>query len=284
MSPVIIVALLLLLATLGVLFFPWSARHVTARSALNRRFYQSRLQELAREGHGPDDPLVVELQRTLLNDIPETDDAGQPAGGRFRRRSLIPGALVLVLVSTGVYLKTSSPGELLAWQQARQQFPQLLRQAGDPAADPLSDGQLAELALGLRSQLQDEPGNTAYWQMLGRIGMVLNDNPMARGAFGRAWRLAPRDPLVVLDYASALVRAGEQGSIRQGEMLLRDTLARNGPDARVLDLLAFSEYQQQRYAQAAAHWQQALALTPGDDPQHVVISGNLRQARQRSQP
>lgn len=283
MNPVIIVALVLLLVAIGVLFFPWSARNAVDRNTLNRRFYRSRLGELEQEGHGPDDALVVELQRTLLNDIPGATVVAPLKARQYSRLALLPGALILVVVSLGVYLKTSSPGALLAWQQAREHYPQLMQQVRDPGAAPLRDDQLAELALGLRSHLEDTPANPAGWRMLGRIGITLNDNEMALGAFERAWQLAPKETQVAVDYAGALVRSGEQGKIRQGELLLRDVLNSDPRNAQALDLLAFSEYLQQRYTQAADYWQQALALTPADDPQAGVIAGNLRLARQHSQ-
>ncbi len=101
------------------------------RDALNRALYQSRLQELAQE-RGEDNPaLVVELQRTLLTDIPP-----QPLPGErpLNRWALFPGALLLVVLSLGLYLKTSDIGQVLLWQQAERHFPALLQQVKDPTA------------------------------------------------------------------------------------------------------------------------------------------------------
>ena len=79
MSLLVVIAGLLLAGALGLLYFPWSGKGAVDRDALNRALYQSRLQELAQE-RGEDNPaLVVELQRTLLTDIPPQ---AQPASGR----------------------------------------------------------------------------------------------------------------------------------------------------------------------------------------------------------
>lgn len=70
MSLLVVIVALLLAGALGLLYFPWSGKGAVDRDALNRALYQSRLQELAQE-RGEDNPaLVVELQRTLLTDIP----------------------------------------------------------------------------------------------------------------------------------------------------------------------------------------------------------------------
>ncbi len=120
------------------------------RDALNRVLYQSRLQELAQE-RGEDNPaLVVELQRTLLTDIPQCTAWRTPAG----RWALLPGALLLVVLSLGLYLKTSDIGQVLLWQQAERHYPALLQQVKDPTAAQLRMDELAELRLGLRSHLR----------------------------------------------------------------------------------------------------------------------------------
>ncbi len=74
--------------------------------------YQSRLQELAQE-RGEDNPaLVVELQRTLLTDIPPR---AQPRRTAATPLGAVSGALLLVVLSLGLYLKTSDIGQVLLW-------------------------------------------------------------------------------------------------------------------------------------------------------------------------
>ncbi len=148
MSLLVVIVALLLAGALGLLYFPWSGKGAVDRDALNRALYQSRLQELAQE-RGEDNPaLVVELQRTLLTDIPPQ---AQPGERPLRRWALFPGALLLVVLSLGLYLKTSDIGQVLLWQQAERHFPALLQQVKDPTAAPLRMDELAELRLGLRS-------------------------------------------------------------------------------------------------------------------------------------
>ncbi|PVW50576.1 TPR domain-containing protein, partial [Klebsiella pneumoniae] len=105
--------------------------------------------------------------------------------------------------SLGLYLKTSDIGQVLLWQQAERHFPALLQQVKDPTAAPLRMDELAELRLGLRSHLQDTPNDLAGWQLLGRLGLLLNDGETAIGAFGRAHALSGDDPAAAFDYASA---------------------------------------------------------------------------------
>ncbi|STU23899.1 cytochrome c heme lyase subunit CcmH [Klebsiella pneumoniae subsp. ozaenae] len=280
MSLLVVIAGLLLAGALGLLYFPWSGKRAVDRDALNRALYQSRLQELAQE-RGEDNPaLVVELQRTLLTDIPPQ---AQPGERPLRRWALLPGALLLVVLSLGLYLKTSDIGQVLLWQQAERHFPALLQQVKDPTAAPLRMDELAELRLGLRSHLQDTPNDLAGWQLLGRLGLLLNDGETAIGAFGRAHALSGDDPAAAFDYASALVRAGDSGQVRMGELLLRDLHQRQPNSLPVLEMLALSAVRNEDYPEAVAALQALLARLPEGDARREAIVRQLAQAQQQAQ-
>lgn len=272
-------ALLMLIGALALLYFPWQGKAAADRDSLNRTLYQTRLDELAQEDNVADrEAMVVELQRTLLADIPDVT----PAKVRpLSRWVLLPGAAALVLLSSGIFLKTSDIGQVLLWQQAERQTPALLRQVQDPTAAPLRMDQLAQLRLGLRSQLQDRPDDLAGWQLLGRIALLLNDGETAIGAFARAHQLAVGDPLAAFDYASVLVRAGDSGQLRMAELLLRELHQRQPHNLPVLELLALSALRSEDYPQAVAALQQLLDILPANDARRQAIERQLAQASAR---
>ncbi|MFS4686628.1 c-type cytochrome biogenesis protein CcmI, partial [Klebsiella quasipneumoniae subsp. similipneumoniae] len=272
MSLLVVIAGLLLAGALGLLYYPWPGNGAVDRDTLNRALYQSRLQELTQE-RGEDNPaLVVELQRTLLTDIPPQ---AQPGERPLSRWALLPGALLLVVLSLGLYLKTSDIGQVLLWQQAERHYPALLQQVKDPTAAPLRMDELAELRLGLRSHLQDTPNDLPGWQLLGRLGLLLNDGETAIGAFGRAHALAADDPAAAFDYASALVRAGDSGQVRMGELLLRDLHQRQPNSLPVLEMLALSAVRNEDYPEAVAALQALLARLPEGDARREAIVRQL---------
>lgn len=279
MTAFLIVAALLLAGALALLYLPWQEKGAIDRDRLNRALYRSRLEELEQENGATREALVVELQRTLLADIPESDArAPRPLG----RRVLLPGALVLVCLSGGLFLKTSDFGQVLLWQQAQRHYPALLQQVQDPTAASLRMDEIAELRLGLRSRLQDNPQDLAGWQLLGRIGLLLNDGETAIGAFARAHRLAADDPAATFDYASALVRAGDSGQMRMGELLLRELHQRQPRSQPVLEMLALSAVRNEDYPQAVEALQALLGLLPPGDARRRAIEGELAQAQGRA--
>lgn len=255
----------------------------TDRDTLNKTFYHQRLQELEQdEAQGvvaERAEMIRELQQTLLLDIPQEAPTHERALSRW---VLLPGVVILVVVSLGVYFKTGGFAQVLAWQQVNNELPTLRAQLMDPQAKPLTMEQLARLGLGIRTSLQQDPRNVSDWLMLGRIGMVLNNAATATQAFRRAMQLAPTDPEVKLSYADALTRSQDPQDNRQATAMLNEMVKSDGDNIRLLSLLAFNAFSQQRYAQATAVWQKMLQLLPADDKRVAAIRRSIEQAKTES--
>lgn len=287
MSALWLTILILLVAACGLLLFGAGRRtsdSTTDRDQLNQVFYHQRLQELEEdEGQGvvADRPeMVRELQETLLLDIPQ--QTSPPQARQISRWVLLPGAVILILVSLGVYFKTGGLQQVMVWQQVKNELPALRAQVMDPQARPLSMEQLARLALGIRSGLQTDPGNLDDWKMLGRLGMVLNNAAMATQAFRHALQLAPGDLDVRLSYADVLTRSADPQDNREALMMLEPMAVQYPDSVQVQGLLAFNAYSQQDYAQAIASWNKMLSLLPEGDGRAVMIQRSIQQAKSAS--
>jgi len=278
------ITLLLLLLAACVLFLAagWRQRQASAgdRDRLNQRFYHQRLSELAEDeeqGVVAERPVMErELQQTLLADIPPTQTAQAHSSSRW---ILLPGLIVLLLVSLGTYLKVGGLAQLTGWMQVQQDYPALRARLMDPAAKPLTMEELARLQLGLRSALQSQPDNLNDWTMLGRLGMVLNNASIASQAFERALQLAPNDPGLKQDYAEVLTRSSDPQDNRQAALLLHELLKADRHNLRTLGLLAFNAFEQQQYDQAIDAWQTLLTLLPANDERRVMIARSIEQAK-----
>lgn len=256
------------------------SRPAMDRDTLNKAFYHQRLQELEEDeaqGVVAERPeMVRELQQTLLLDIPQEQ---APTTQRVSRWVLLPGVLLIFVVSIGFYLKTGGLSQVMAWRQAQQAYPALKAQVMDPNAKPLSMAALSQLGLGLRTALQHEPDNVNDWLMLGRIGMVLNNAGTATQAFERALQRAPNDAEVKLSYADVLTRSQDPENVREAGVMLSSMLKQDGDNLRVLSLYAFNAFTQQHFAEAIESWQKMLQLLPADDKRAVMIQRSIAQAK-----
>lgn len=260
----------------------WRQRQATSgdRDRLNTDFYQQRLRELERdeeEGVVAERPeMVRELQQTLLTDVPNEHAARIHHSSRW---VLLPGLIVLLLVSVGFYLKTGGLAQLAGWVSVQQEYPQLRARVMDPKAAPLTMEELARLQLGLRTSLQDDPQNLNDWTMLGRLGMVLNNATNASQAFQRALQLSPDNLELQQDYAEVLTRSSDPQDNRQANVMLKDLLKRDHSNVRTLSLLAFNAFEQQQYDQAIGAWQVMLKLLPAGDKRITMIERSIEQAK-----
>ncbi|CQL66916.1 cytochrome c-type biogenesis protein H1 [Salmonella enterica subsp. enterica serovar Typhimurium str. DT104] len=148
-------------------------------------------------------------------------DAIPAAGPRAGWGAYVPGVVMALVVAAISYSQTGSYPQVRAWQQATAQTPGLLARALDPQAQPLNEEEMARLALGLRTRLQNDAGNVEGWLILGRTGMVLGNAGTATGAYANAYRLDPKNRDAALGYAEALTRSSDPEDNRRGGELLR---------------------------------------------------------------
>ncbi|EED4852432.1 c-type cytochrome biogenesis protein, partial [Salmonella enterica subsp. arizonae] len=208
----------------------------------------------------------------------EFSDAVPADGKRAGSGAYVPGIVIALIVAAISYYQTGSYGQVKIWRQATALTPVLLERVLDPKAQPLNEEEMARLALGLRTRLQNDAGNAEGWLMLGRIGMVLGNAGTATGAYANAYRLDPKNSDAALGYAEALTRSSDPEDNRRGGELLRRLVRSDHTDIRVLSLYAFNAFEQGRFGEAVAAWEMMLKLLPAADPRRAVIERSIRQA------
>ena len=160
----------------------------------------------------------------------------------------------------------------------------MLDRALDPKADPLNEEEMSRLALGMRTQLQKNPGDIEGWIMLGRVGMALGNASIATDAYATAYRLDPKNSDAALGYAEALTRSSDPNDNRLGGELLRQLVRTDHSNIRVLSMYAFNAFEQQRFGEAVAAWEMMLKLLPANDTRRAVIERSIAQAMQHLSP
>ncbi|MFK3839357.1 c-type cytochrome biogenesis protein CcmI [Serratia sp. NPDC087055] len=279
-----LIIIVLLVGAAALLVVP-AMRHsgkntAASRDALNKAFYQDRLHELEQDeeqGVVAERPeLVKELQQNLLNDIPgQQEKQARP----INRWALVPGVVLLVVVTVGFYLKTGGLAQVLDWQQVEAQMPELRARVANERAQPLSMEEIARLGLGLRTALQQDDRIINDWMMLGRVGMALNNATTATQAFAHAYQLDPNSLEVRLGYAEVLTRSNDPEDNKQATQMLRKMIAEDHTNLRVLSLLAFNAFEQGDFKQAIGAWQVMLKLLPANDQRAEVIKRSIEQAK-----
>lgn len=152
-------------------------------------------------------------------------------------------AFVLPLAAAGLYLTVGTPRALDG----------VARQA--PAMD------VGQALAQLRAHLKDSPNDAQGWLLLAQTTSAMGQSAEARDAYDQLLRLAPDNPTAMVGWAEAdsMARADHRIDGRSRELLER-AVQQEPDNQRALWLLGISDFQLDRYADAAATWRRLQPL------------------------
>lgn len=276
----IVIAALLVLVSLALAVPLWrgEGKQSISRSALNKQLYRQRLLEIGEEreqgilAEEPDS--LIELQRSLLDDIPDVEQTAR--GGK----SLIwiPGVLVLVVVSLGLYYQLGSWREVQRWQDANSRLGELSNRILVEQDAQVTEQDLMDFMLALRTRLKDEPNDYRGWLLLGRLSLDGNDPEMAREALERAYALAPQKAMVAVPYAQALMMTGGEA---QADELLRSAIALDPANIEARSVYAFMALQKEDFKTALLRWREMLPLMEKGSTRYTMVERSIDYAEQQ---
>lgn len=276
----IVIAALLVLASLALILPLWrgEGRQSISRSALNKQLYRQRLLEIGEEREqgilAEESESLVELQRSLLDDIPDVEQSAR--GGK----SLIwiPGVLVLVVVSLGLYYQLGAWQEVSRWQDASSRLGELSNRILVERDSDVTEQDLLDFTLGLRTRLKEEPNDYRGWLLLGRLTLDGNDPEMAREALERAYSLAPQKAMVAVPYAQALMMTGEEA---RADQLLQAAIAQDPANIEARSVHAFMALQKEDFQTALVRWRAMLPLLEKGSTRHAMVERSIEYAEQQ---
>ncbi|GLQ95258.1 tetratricopeptide repeat protein [Dyella acidisoli] len=165
----------------------------------------------------------------------------------------------------------------------------LYRQVGTPAAlDGVQAVTDVKNALDeLRAHLAAQPNDVQGWMLLAQADMEMQQPEEARDAYGQVLKQSPDNTTALVGWAQADSTAHEDHHISDRARDLLERAVKLEPDnQRGLWLLGISDFQQARFAEAAATWRKLQPmLQPGTNvAQAVAEQIALADARAGSAP
>ena len=282
----------LALIFVGVIFIVlplWKAREQddeARRDELNKAFYKDRLAELKEEDAeglvNNQDELITELKQSLLDDIPAKEKAQQD--NLNARLFILPSVIIFIVITYGLYFKFGNIDKIEKWQEVSARLPELSKQLMDPEGVSLSDSEMTNLILALRTKLHNEPKDAMGWFLLGRIGMSNQDIDTSIGAMKKAYALEPTNVEIKLGYAQALMLSGDDAKADQAKRMLKQVLRGDSTNLRALSLLAFSSFERQDYQGAVSAWKAMQMLIGPDDSRYEMLTRSIERAQSKINP
>ncbi|WP_406667075.1 c-type cytochrome biogenesis protein CcmI [Gallaecimonas sp. GXIMD1310] len=274
----------MLLIALLLLLLPRLGSHSVSQQRLNTRLYEARRQELLAESQqGLVDEtrlaqMDIELKRSLLDDAQQDAQLKQSVSWKV----LLPGAILLLLGSVVLYWQLGSYRQLAHWQEVDKNLPALAEKALHPAqGETLSQQQMQDLALGIRSRLASKGDDKNAWIFLARVGFTLGETTLAADAYNKALAMDPDNTSALLGLAQVKLMSGEAADRQDAAQALARLLTLKPEDTEALLLSGFVAYQNNDFSQALSTWQQLLKALPEQDPRRALLASRIADVKRK---
>lgn len=215
---------------------------------------------------------AAELKNQFLAPLPDA----QLLQGHSARSGLL-ALLLLTLLTAVLYASTGQYRELVNWQQAQDNLPAFGERALLGKGEPLSEEELRQFALALRTKLATSGDDAVAWFVLGRIWFSQGQIPESIEAFEKALSLTPERVNLLVSYAQALMVEGSEESVKKAAKSLGAVLSKDAGNIDALSMLALIAQQRGDKKEARAAWEVLLAQLPKDDPRYAQVQQQLTQ-------
>ncbi|MBY7731808.1 c-type cytochrome biogenesis protein CcmI [Vibrio splendidus] len=253
------------------------------RDELNKAFYKDRLDELeveAEEGLVDNQQeLIADLKQSLLDDVPTQEKIKKTQISTLG--VVVPSVILVLVVTYGMYFKFGALDNVQHWQEVSSNLPELSKKLMSSEGGALTDDELEDLTLALRTRLHYQPKDSTGWLLLGRIALANRDAQTAIDAMERAYKLEPKNEDVQLGFAQALMLSPDEAEQNQARLLLSRLVQNDYVDLRVFSLLAFDAFERQDYPGAVKYWSIMQQMIGPQDSRYEMLSRSIESAQKK---
>ena len=284
MSVFWITGIVLLLVAAGFVVFPWLVEGRKRQDTLtNTRLIRQRLLELEREEYegllSHQDRLETEkdLKIALLD---EQDSQTQNATSA--RGVLLIGGLLSVVGVAVLYFQVNNVSALNNWQDAKTQLPELAERIVTQGDASVTEEDLQQFALGLRTKLTSSEDDAIGWTLLGRVYVATNRVESAMDAFERALEFEPDNLETLASYSQVLLMVNQESYLAQAKVYLNRILELDPQNTGALGMLAMAATQQGDTELAIETWQRLNTFVPKEAPIYQSIEAQIAQLEENA--
>ncbi|MEZ8558532.1 c-type cytochrome biogenesis protein CcmI [Vibrio cyclitrophicus] len=253
------------------------------RDELNKAFYKDRLVELeveAEEGLVDNQQeLIADLKQSLLDDVPTQKDTAKTQISTVG--VVVPSVILVLVVTYGMYFQFGALDKVQHWQEVSSNLPELSKKLMSSEGGALTDDELEDLTLALRTRLHYQPKDSTGWLLLGRIALANRDAETAKDSMERAYKLEPKNEDVQLGFAQALMLSPDEADQNQARLILSRFIQNDYVDLRVFSLLAFDSFERQDYPGAVKYWSIMQQMIGPQDSRYEMLSRSIESAQKK---
>ncbi|MBS0300086.1 MAG: c-type cytochrome biogenesis protein CcmI [Proteobacteria bacterium] len=250
--------------------------------AVNITVYRDQIAELDRDlendilSREQYDKSKQELQQRMLQDVTERGNIVVDKNKKIRNIALSAVIiLTLPLAAVSLYLAIGDTRGLLP----QAQLASATQMNRDGGGSPEGHDNFSSVLENLIKRLSDNPEDIEGWVMLGRTYAIMGRYGEASNTYAKLVELIPNNPQILSDYADVLAMKNQGNLAGKPAELIYQALSIDPQYPKALALAGTVEFEQERYAQAAEHWENLLQVIPVDAQLTQTVKESIAEAR-----
>ena len=217
-----------------------------------------------------------ELQQRMLQDVPEGEKmAIKKNKNIYNIATSVVIVLILPLAAVFLYLVIGDTRGLLPQAQLANAT-QMNRGGGNSAAGHDNFSSVLE---NLIARLDKNPDDIEGWIMLGRTYAIMERYADASNTYAKLAELVPNNPQILSDYADVLAMKNQGNLAGKPMELIYQALSIDPKYPKALALAGTAEFEQEKFEQAAVHWEKLLGLVPADSQLAKSVQESIDEAK-----
>lgn len=276
-------AIALSIVALVAIFWPWifkSRQEELDRERLNVMLVKERVDELQRDlAEGILTPeqrsqAEEELKLSLLNEVEGSGKAAVKSIGKSH--PLLLGLVIASVVISGwSYWKSNEISSIHDWQRASARLSELGEKIVVKSDENLTQQDIQDFLLGLRTRLATRPDDAVGWLLLGRIFTSVQSIDYAIEAFEKSLAIEPERIGTLVSYGQTLLLTNQEEDLEKAKRLLLKAVSIHPRETDALGLLAIAATRSGDKELARTAWQELSKSLSPDDPLQQMVKGKL---------
>lgn len=276
-------ALLMLLIACVFVFFPFiSYKTKVSKAEQASSWFHAREKELAKEYAAEKyteqeyQEALTELKLTAKDELTtvQTDNSNSVVDSRVYKPYLFAATACLLVIVSVFYINKGLYQQVDDWQQTLVKMPELSKKVIQNLDSQVSEQELREFALGLRTKLATKEDHIG-WMLLGRVLLSLQDVDGAISSFEKSYNMQSNNVSNTVSFAQALQIKGEEFDIKRSLSLLQEALTLKPDNELAIILFGEGNLMLERYDLAKDGFDFALQILDKNDPRIGAIQDRL---------
>ncbi|GHB57808.1 c-type cytochrome biogenesis protein CcmI [Psychrosphaera saromensis] len=276
-------ALVMLLIASIFVFVPLiSYKNKVSKAGQTSNWFHAREQELAKEyaaGKYTEQEYqeaLTELKLTTKDELTtvQTDNTNTVVDSLVYKPYLFTAVAGLFVIVSVFYINKGLYQQVDDWQQTLAKMPELSKKVIQNLDSQVSEVELREFALGLRTKLATKEDHIG-WMLLGRVLMSLQDVDGAISSFEKSYNMQRNNVSNTVSFAQALQMKGEEFEIKRSLSLLQEALTLKPNNELAIILFGEGNLMLEHYEAAKKGFDFALQMLDKNDPRIGAIQDRL---------